>query len=228
MPSDPIRDRLRELLRRNDLTMKSASTAIGRNHAYLHQYLTHNNPRVLGYRDSEALAKILRCDPDELRHPTVPPRRAPKRKRRRPPIAAPLAGVAEVAVAAGPDYLELNEDVARETARWYLPEKMLRQEGGAQPDDLRIIAVRGDSMEPLLSEGDRLFIDTGQKLPATGELCALWDGNGLVAKRVQYVQGSDPLQLRLISANPDYAPHTCLAEEARIVGKVLWTFRRLN
>ena len=85
MPSDPIRDRLRELLRRNDLTMKSASAAIGRNPAYLHQYLTRDNPRVLGYRDSEALAKILRCDPDELRHPTVPPRRPPKRRRRRPP-----------------------------------------------------------------------------------------------------------------------------------------------
>ena len=228
MPSDPIRDRLRELLRRNDLTMKSASTAIGRNQAYLHQYLTRDNPRVLGYRDSEALAKILRCDPDELRHPTVPPRRPPKRKRRRPPRGVPVAGVPEVEVDAGAGYLALNEDAAQETSRWYLPDTVLRQEAGARPDDLRIITVRGDSMEPLLTEGDRLFVDTARQLPTTGELCALWDGNGLVVKRVEFVQGTEPPRLRLISANPNYAPYTCLAEEARIVGKVLWAFRRLK
>ena len=137
-----------------------------------------------------------------------------------------MAGLPEVA--AGAEFLALNEDVTRETAQWFLLDTMLRQEGGAKPDDLRIITVRGDSMEPLLSEGDRLFIDTARKLPTIGELCELWDGNGLVLKRVESVQGTEPPQLRLISANPNYAPYTCLAGEARIVGKVLWTFRRLS
>ena len=35
------------------------------------------------------------------------------------------------------------------------------------------------------------------------------------------------LTLRLHSANPDYEPYTCLAEEAHIVGKVVWTVRRM-
>ena len=80
---------------------------------------------------------------------------------------------------------------------------MLREEDGARPDDLTIITVRGDSMEPLLTEGDRLFVDTARQLPTTGELCALWDGSGLVVKRVEFVQGSEPPLLRLISANPE-------------------------
>ena len=48
----------------------------------------------------------------------------------------------------------------RESARWYLPDSMLRQEAEANPKDWRIVRVRGDAMQPLLSEGDRLVIDT--------------------------------------------------------------------
>ena len=87
MPPDPFRERLRELLRHNALSMKRASNAIGRNPAYLHQYLTREQPRVLGQRDTEALAKLLHCNPKELRHHTVPPRKRAKRQRRRPPPA---------------------------------------------------------------------------------------------------------------------------------------------
>ncbi len=54
----------------------------------------------------------------------------------------------------------------------------------------------------------------------------LWDGNGLVVKRIEVVQGQEPHRLRLISANPDYAPYSCLADEAHIAGKVVWTVRK--
>ena len=33
--------------------------------------------------------------------------------------------------------------------------------------------------------------------------------------------------LWLKSANPDYADYSCLADEVHIVGKVLWTVRRV-
>ena len=42
------------------------------------------------------------------------------------------------------------------------------------------------------------------------------DGAGVVVKRVERVRDARPVRLRLLSANPDYAPYTCLAEEARI------------
>ena len=156
MPTDPFRKRLRELLLSNDLTMKRASLAIGRNHSFLQQYLTREHPRVLRESDSEALANLLACKPDELRHPIVPPRRPAKRQRRRPPAGAPVTEVAELAGAAAAACLVLNEPVPRESARWYLPDAMLRQEARANPKDLKIVSVRGDAMEPFLSEGDRL------------------------------------------------------------------------
>ena len=226
MPDDPRRERLRDALRVAGHTMKSASLAIGRNQTYLQQYLRRGQPRVLGHRDAVGLAALLGCDLDDILHPKVPPRRQTRRARRRPPAGAPVAAVPEMDVAAGAGFLALNEDAPRENARWYLPEAMLRQEGGANPADLRIVRVRGDSMEPVLGEGDRLVIDTARTRPSTGELCALWDGHGLVVKRVEIVAG-EPVRLRLTSANPAYAPYTCLAEEARIVGKVVWAVRRL-
>ena len=71
---DPVRLRLKDLLRRSDLTLKAASLAIGRNKTYLQQYVDRGIPAVLGYRDSETLGEMLGCDPEELRHEVVPKR----------------------------------------------------------------------------------------------------------------------------------------------------------
>ena len=225
MKPDSFRARLRELLERNDVTMKRASQAIGRNHSFIHQYLTREHPRVLRQRDSEALAKLLGCEPGELRHPTVPPRKPAKRQRRRPPAGTPVAEVLEIAGDATA-FLVCNEKVPRESPRWFLPEAMLRQEGCTDPCDLRIVSVRGDAMEPLLSEGDRLVIDTARTNPTTGQLCVIFDGSGLAVRRVEVVHGTEPAQWRLTCANPNYAPIACIAEEARIVATVMWQFRR--
>ena len=67
-----------------------------------------------------------------------------------------------------------------------------------------------------------------RRVPATGEIFVLWDVNGLVVKRVEHVNDARGAPtLRLKSANPDYADCTCLAEDVHIVGKVLWTVRRV-
>ena len=226
MKPDPFRTRLRELLRRNGLNMRQASLAIGRNHSFLQQYLTREHPRVLRHGDSEALANLLGCEPGELRHPVVPPRRPAKRQRRRPPAGTPVAEIPELVGSAAGGCLAHNEAVPRESPRWYLPDAMLRQETGANPGNLRIVRVRGDAMEPLLSEGDRLVIDTARRRPTTGELCVLWDGNGLAVRRVEILHGTEPAQWRITTANPNYAPTTCLAREAGIVATVLWMYRR--
>ena len=86
--------------------------------------------------------------------------------------------------------------------------------------------ARGDSMEPELRKGDRLIVDVARRIPASGEMFVLWDGAGLVVKRVEHVRDADPPQLRLKSNN-HYDDYTCLAADAHVVGKVLWTLRRV-
>ena len=53
-------------------------------------------------------------------------------------------------------------------------------------------------------------------------MAVLWDGLGLVVKRVEAVSGGDPAELRLISANPVYAPYAVPAQDVHMVGKVVW------
>ena len=59
------------------------------------------------------------------------------------------------------------------------------------------------------------------------KMAVLWDGTGLVVKRAEIVPDEDPLWLRLLSANPAYPAYTCLAGEACVAGKVLWTVRKV-
>ena len=224
MPADPYRERLSELLRRKEVSMKGASAAIGRNPAYLQQYLTRGSPRVLARRQAEVLARLLDCGPGELRHPAAPPAQPVRRKRRHPPAGAPVGEIPELLVDMD-DPAQL-EDVPRENPRWYLPLALLEQEGRADPENLRIVSVRGDAMAPVLGEGDRLVVDTSRIRPTTGELCVRWDGSGLAVARVETLVDTEPAKVRFQSANPDYSPVTCVIEETGIVGTVLWTFRR--
>ena len=81
-------------------------------------------------------------------------------------------------------------------------------------------------MEPLVGAGDRLIVDVSRRAPATGELAVPGDGPGPVVKRVEAVSGSDPAELRLISANPVYEPYAVPAQDVHMVGKVVWVLRR--
>src|SRR5689334_8989140 len=62
-----VRDLIRDKLTAKRLSMKEASEAIGRNHAYLQQYLERGVPATLHEDDREALAPLLGVKPGDLR-----------------------------------------------------------------------------------------------------------------------------------------------------------------
>ena len=64
---------------------------------------------------------------------------------------------------------------------------MIRYEAGAAPGAICVLRTRGESREPEFSGGDRLLVDTARRVPETGEMFVLWDGSGLVVKRVEQV-----------------------------------------
>lgn len=68
---------LATLGRRPDLDLETLSRAIGRNHAYLHQYVMRGSPRELPGTVREALAARLGLRADDLRagrSPVLAPR----------------------------------------------------------------------------------------------------------------------------------------------------------
>ena len=169
---------------------------------------------------------------DELRHAMVLARKPMKRRTRcyAPPQTpgSPLAGAPEMTVEAAAGSGALNGEYVVEIARWYLPEAMLRHEGGAKPENVRVLRARGDSMESVAHDGNRLLVDTSRRTLGTGEMAVLWDGGGLVVKCVEIVPRTDPVRLGLVSVNPACESYTCLADEAHMVGTVIWVVRRVR
>ena len=92
----------------------------------------------------------------------------------------------------------------------------------ANPASLRIMHVEGDSMMPTLQDGDVVLVDLGRALPTPPGIFVLFDGMGLVAKRLEYIPNSDPPCVRIISDNPFYTPYDRTADEIKIIGRIRW------
>ena len=156
------------------------------------------------------------CDPPRLRTRGVaPPRRgrlaAPaKRNAAARPAGTPVAEIPELvgAAAAGASFA---------TRRFRGKPAVVSARCDAAPGDranpgnLRIVRMRGDAMEPLLSEGDRIVIDTARRCPTTGEeICVLWDGSVLAIRRVK----SCKERTRAVAAH-DRQPELCTHQVPR-------------
>ena len=226
---DPVRRRILELLPDSQTNMRQASIAIGRDPAYMYQFIHRGTPRILAERDREALAEHLRCRPEELRHDLLPPRRAPSRERKTGQRAAPKGFVVvpeiDVRAATGPGGWKEEPEQTKEP--WLLPDPLIRHELRARPEGLRMITVDGDAAEPLLSSGDRILIDATQQVPVPPGVFVIWDGMGLVAKRIEHVPHSESPMVVIRSVNPEYASYERLVEEVRVVGRAVWVGRRL-
>ncbi len=98
---------------------------------------------------------------------------------------------------------------------------------GVARKDLALISVKGDSMEPTLSEGDLILVDTGVRQLEDSAVYVLRKGEGLFVKRVHHkLDGT----IIIKSDNSRYEPETYgpeLAPAVQVVGRVVWVGRRL-
>ncbi len=121
----------------------------------------------------------------------------------------------------------LNDGLEEGRGAWMFAEGMIRHELRARAADLRVITIDGDSMEPLISSGDRILLDTSQCVPVPPGIFVIWDGMGVVAKRVEHVPYSDPPKVIIKSVNTEYQTYEREAEEVKIIGRVIWAAKRL-
>jgi transcriptional regulator with XRE-family HTH domain len=110
---------------------------------------------------------------------------------------------------------------------WQIPAAMIRAYSSAPASDLRIIAVMGDSMEPTLLPGQRILVDAGDTTPSPPGIFVVWDGLGLVVRRVALLPESDPARVKITSDNQKYDPSERSIDEAHIQGRVIAQWRWL-
>ncbi|WP_158537169.1 S24 family peptidase [Humitalea rosea] len=107
------------------------------------------------------------------------------------------------------------------------PEIWIRQVIGRSPHGLVIVDAAGDSMEPTISDGDLLLLDTAARDLRNGRIYVIETAGNLLVKRVQLrIDGS----IILVSDNPNYPPESVApggAERLRIIGQVVWQSRAM-
>ena len=184
-------------------SLAALSAMLGRNAAYLQQYVRRGSPRILGERDRRLLAEYLGVSEATLGAPTgrAAGFRIPK---------------LDVAASAGPGALVDREIVlGTDTLDPGLARKLGLTDGQAA-----IIRVRGSSMEPGLFDGDHIVVDTADRTPrAKGGLYVIRIDDAVMVKRVALVRGA----LVATSDNPDAAavPDGAIA----VIGRVVWQMR---
>lgn len=89
------------------------------------------------------------------------------------------------------------------------------------PQSLKVVEVRGSSMDGVLSHGDLVLIDLADTRPRSGFVYVLRQADELLVKYCQLLPGG---VLRVSSANPQYASYDVVLDETsdvQIVGRVV-------
>lgn len=132
----------------------------------------------------------------------------------------------DVSASAGGGAIVEAEKAAGE---WRFPTEWLRHElrGRADRNGLYVITIEGDSMRGTLDDGDKVLVDIGRTAPSPPGVFILHDGLALVAKRLEFIEGSDPQMVRILSDNTHYRPYERSVEEVKIIGRVVARWQRL-
>jgi transcriptional regulator with XRE-family HTH domain len=116
--------------------------------------------------------------------------------------------------------------VEQEDERYHFRSSWIKGQLGGKPSDMRLLHVRGDSMEDTLSHNDTILIDIAKKTPSPPGIFVLFDGVGLVAKRLEYIDGNTR-RLRIISDNPHYSTYERSSADTLIIGRIVWFAREI-
>jgi len=192
------------------------SRMLGRNPAYIQQFVRRGTPKRLGEDERRKLARYFAVPESMLGGPASDPAGAPEG----------LVSINRhpVAVSAGPGSI-----VTEELGKPYFAfdERWLKSLTASQPGDLSLVRVEGDSMAPTLNAGDDILVDLGDGPDRLRDgIYVLRVDDALVVKRIAV----NPVGRRLTvqSDNPAYPDWPdCGLEDVNPIGRVIWSGRRI-
>ncbi|MDR6788375.1 phage repressor protein C with HTH and peptisase S24 domain [Sphingomonas sp. BE138] len=197
---------LAEAARRRGVALSALSRMLGRNQAYLGQFVNRGSPRVLPERERRMLADFLDLDEALLGAPPPPTQE----------VTVPLLAVTAAAGAG-----RVPEE--RVIGRAIVPRTALRAAGVA-PDAASLIGVAGDSMAPTLRDGDRVLVDrNARRLVARGGIYVLRRAEMIAVKRL--IPHGSAVEIR--SDNPLWPVERVGADEIEVIGRARLLLRTL-
>jgi Peptidase S24-like len=208
--TDP-RAELEHLIRTNGDDYAALSHMLGRNAAYVQQYIKRGSPRHLPERERLLLARYYGVDERVLG--------APDHGRQ---TGLRLVPKLAVGASAGPGALTEEDALAGKIG---FDETWLRKMG-LDPAQLSLIRVEGDSMQPTLNHGDDIMVDIdATNRPIKKGIYVLRLDGVLVVKRLLPEKGG---MLSILSDNPAFPTITGIAaRDVSVIGAVVWVGRKL-
>ncbi|MFL6862891.1 MAG: helix-turn-helix transcriptional regulator [Allosphingosinicella sp.] len=214
METDP-RAALAALIEARGEDYAGLSRLIGRNSAYIQQFIKRGTPRRLAEQDRRRLAAYFGVEESLLGGPEPLDTEESELVRVRR---------LDVGASAGAGALGAGE---RALGRIGFDKSWLRRLG-ADADHLSLIRVEGDSMAPTLTDGDEILVDRGDGADRLRDgIYVLRIDDALVVKRVALSPAGR--RLSVLSDNPAYPSWpNCNPGAIDLVGRVVWVGRRLN
>ena len=214
MNQDP-RSVLERLCQERGEDFAGLSRMLGRNAAYIQQFVRRGVPRRLKEEERRKLARyfsisetLLGGPPENVREPNglVSVDRHP------------------VSVSAGPGAI-----VTEELGRPYFAfdERWLKALTSTPSPNLSIVRVEGDSMSPTLNAGDDILVDLGDAAERLRDgIYVLRAEDALVVKRLAlHPMGG---RVTVQSDNPAYPDWPdCALDQVQPIGRVIWTGRKV-
>ncbi|TMJ13746.1 MAG: helix-turn-helix transcriptional regulator [Alphaproteobacteria bacterium] len=218
MEDEDARAALEQLIRERREDYSALSRLIGRNAAYIQQFVKRGIPRRLAEEDRRTLANYFGVPEAVLGGPMPSP------AERAASNLVPLPRL-DVAASAGPGALGRGEAVVSHLA---FEGQWLRRLSPAGPEHLSIIIVDGDSMAPALMDGDEIMVDRGEAGRRVRDgIYVVRRQEELIVKRLAL----DPAtgRVAVTSDNPVYPSWPdCEPASLDVVGRVIWAGRRIR
>lgn len=191
------------------------SRMLGRNPAYIQQFVRRGVPKRLKEEERRKLARYFSVSETLLGGPPDEP-------------IAPNGLVSikrhPVSVSAGPGAI-----VTEELGKPYFgfDERWLKSLTPSPPANLSIVRVEGDSMAPTLNAGDDILVDLGDGAERLRDgIYVLRIDDALVVKRLAL----NPVGRRVTiqSDNPAYPDWPdCDLDDIHVIGRVIWSGRKV-
>ncbi len=213
------RDTLERLIRERGDDYASLSRLIGRNAAYVQQFIRRGVPKKLDEDDRRTLARYFGVEEALLGGPPVEPVRGAVSRTRSGLFHIPQLAVG---ASAGPGALPGDE---QPQARIGFETRWLR-DLTSNPDAVSAIRVTGDSMVPTLADGDDILVDrsdAGERL--RDGIYVLRIDDAVNVKRVAMTPGK---RFTILSDNPAYPPLAdWRPDQVAVIGRVIWVGRKV-
>lgn len=226
-----LRQKLDHLIRtssRDDYA--SVSALIGRNHAYMQQFIKRGVPKCLRDDNMEKIVDHFNISIDYFGSPDDFPNPGQEHS----DILADIleaefdeeyvrVNVYDIEAAAGAGSVVENNEIANKLA---FKKSWIRSSSNATADDLAVITVSGDSMNPTLYDGDHILVDMTLTSLRNDGIYVLRNDDMILVKRISL---NPVTKLCTIKSDNNFYEswEGCQPADLDILGRVIWMGRNI-